>query len=249
MRAARQALKNFLYKKKNVCKSLIFLFPIAFIFFIIIIKSISPWGYRLLIWREDSPVEFATSIVYFFSFIISFLISSILFKRKLFLSSIIYFILSIGFMFLCWEEISWSQRIFNMEVPDFFSTHHRIKEINIHNISGFVRNRIYMIVGFCGAFAWLIIPKRKLKARHITKFNLVIPNYLLFFYFFTVFALYLYCDYLSSMAVSLFGDQFGWGKDHFIVRQDQKPAEFLLSCGLLFFVVINKIKQNDWKKS
>ncbi|MBL0716605.1 MAG: hypothetical protein JJV89_01030 [Desulfosarcina sp.] len=136
-----------------------------------------------------------------------------------------------------------------MEVPDFFITHNRIKEINIHNISGFARNRLYMFVGFCGAFAWLIIPNRILKARQIAKLNIVLPDYLLFFYFFTVFALYLYCDYLSSMVAALFGNQFGWGKGHFIVRQDQKPVEFLLSCGLLFFVVINKIKQNDWKKS
>jgi hypothetical protein len=248
MYEAKQPLNKFLYKK-TVWKFLIFLFPILFIFSIIIIKCLSPWGYRFLVWHEDSPVEFATSIAYFFSSIISFSISYTSFKRKFFLSSIIYLFFSIGFMFLCWEEISWGQRIFNMEVPDFFITHNRIKEINIHNISGFARNRLYMIVGFCGAFAWLIIPNRILKARQIVKLNIVLPDYLLFFYFFTVFALYLYCDFLSSITAVLFGDQFDWGKGHFIVRQDQKPAEFLLSCGLLFFMLINKIKQNNWKKN
>ena len=119
MCAVKQILNNFLYNKKIIWKILIFLFPIVFVFFIIILKCLSPWSYRLLIWREDSPMEFVTSIVYFFSFIISFFISSTLFKRKFFLCSIIYLFLSIGFMFLCWEEISWSQRIFNMEAPDF----------------------------------------------------------------------------------------------------------------------------------
>ena len=231
-----------LNKKEGVLKTLIFLFPIIFIFCIIILKAISPGWYRLLAWQEDSPIEYATSICYFLSFVISFSIATTFFKRSLFLYSLLYFLLSICFIFVFGEEISWGQRIFSIETPEFFMTHNYQKEINLHNISGVPLHMLYIIIGFYGAFAWLIIPQ-KIKARHISKVNLFVPGYSLFFYFFTIFALYLYYDYLSPIAVSLFGEQLGWGKGHFIIGKDQESAEFLLGCGFLFFVIINKYRQ------
>ena len=243
MRCLGKQFLEILLRKKGILKTLIFLFPIVFVCCIIIIKDISPMWYRVLVSYEDSPIEYATSIFYFFSFGLSFSIATTFLKRKLFLYSLLYLLLSIGFIFVGGEEISWGQRIFSIETPDFLMTHNYQEEMNLHNISFFPLHTLYTIIGFYGAFAWLIIPN-KIKAGHISKVNLFVPGCSLFFYFFTVFALYLYYDYLSFIAVSLFGGQWGWGNGHFIDGKDQEAAEFLLSCGFLFFVLINKYRQS-----
>jgi len=159
-----------------------------------------------------------------------------------------YMLLSIGFFFIAMEEISWGQRIFNEHTSAFFIKYNYQKEMNIHNLKWFPLHLLYMIVGFYGAFSRFIIPKKvKIKYRSIV--NLFVPDYHLFFYFFVVGSLYFYYNHLSSFAVTLFGDWAGWGPGHFIVGSDQEPAEFLLSCGFLLFVIINKYRQASNKNS
>ena len=81
---------------------------------------------------------------------------------------------------------------------------------------------------------------KKIKENIISVVNLFAPD---FFYFFMVFIIYFYIEYAESIAVALFGDWFVVGYGHFIQLRDQEPAEFLLSCGFLLFVAINKCRQ------
>lgn len=237
--------------QKKILKWVIFLFPIAFIFFCAFTKWVTHRfiSFNLYKWfvREDGPVECCTSIIYFISFIFALLIAIRFFKEKHNLHSLLYLILSIGFLFVCLEEISWGQRIFKVETPGFFLKHNYQDEITLHNIDlGFhYLHQSYMIIGFYGAFSFLILPK-KIKTFNNLSVNFFSPNALLIFYFLPVFIFYFYWDYISQIELYLFGDYLirGW---HIDWRQ-QEPAEFLLSLGFLFFVVTNKYRQNLLKK-
>jgi hypothetical protein len=56
------------------------------------------------------------------------------------------------------EEISWGQRIFQMETPSVLKTHNWKGEINFHNVDAFPLHNAYTVVGFYGlcqtAHAW-----------------------------------------------------------------------------------------------
>jgi len=192
--------------------------------------------------KEDGLIENATAILYFLSSFVSFAIAATFYRRKLILYSTLYFLLFIGLFFISMEEISWGQRFFGAATPELFMNYNYQGEINVHNIEGFPLHLLYIIVGCYGGFARFVIPK-KVRIRYMSTVNLFVPDYFLFFYFFSVGALYLYYDYLSSIVVSLLGDEFGWGVGRFIRGGDQEPAEFLLSCGFLLFLIINRCRQ------
>ena len=231
-------------------KIMLFLFPLLFLVYTILLKTDHPYLYRDLMWREDSLIEWLTFICYFIASVVSLSISITFYKRKQILFCLLYGILTLGLFFIAGEEISWGQRILHVSTPAFLGKYSDQNEINIHNIKGigFTISMLYVIVGFYGAFARFIIPK-KVKIKYSSAVNLFVPDYYYFFYFFVVGFLYLYYDRLSSIAATLFGDSFGityeskLGASHFLIGKDQEPAEFLLSCGFLLFVIINKYRQ------
>jgi hypothetical protein len=234
------ATSNQIWKK--LLKLMIFLFPIVFVVCVVLVKSFAPWWYQELMVNEDSIVEWLTFICYFLAFMISFSISITYYKSNHTLYCLMYVFLTLGLFFIAMEEISWGQRIFHEHASAFFMKYNLKKEINIHNLKGFPLSLSFVIVGFYGAFSRFIIPK-KLKTKYRPIVNLFVPDYYLFFYFFVVGTLYFYYIYLSSIAVSLFGDWVGWGPGHYMFGGDQEPAELLLSCGFLLFVIINKYRQ------
>ena len=229
-------------RQERLLKIITFLLPLIFIWDAIALKISLPRWYYLLLCKEDGALENLTAIFYFCSFVLAMSIAKHFLKKQHKFYSLLYFILSLGFFFIAIEEISWGQRIFGINTATFFQERNYQHENNFHNFKEFPLHLAYMIVGFYGAFAKLFIPD-KTKKRYDSVIQLFCADYFLFFYFFTVSFLYLYYDYLSPMIVSLFGETYGWGKEHFIVGKDQEPAEFLLSCGFLLFVIIQKYRQ------
>ena len=75
---------------------------------------------------EDSLLEWATVILA--------LIASILFFCSGSIGSPFAFLLCIAWLIFALEEISWGQRIFDFESPQFFMTHNRQQETNLHNL-------------------------------------------------------------------------------------------------------------------
>ena len=47
-----------------------------------------------------------------------------------------YSFLAIGLLVIGMEEISWGQRIFNMDTPSVLETHNVKGELNFHNVDG-----------------------------------------------------------------------------------------------------------------
>jgi hypothetical protein len=195
-------------------------------------------------WKEDGPVESFTAIFYFVAFLPSFSISKSCYERKLFLFSGLYFLLSLAFIMIGLEEISWGQRLFHIGTPELLENYNYQHEMNLHNVKGIPIHKFYIIVGLYGAFSRLLLPKR-IKNNNNSVVNLFCPDYFLFFYFFVVGGLYMYYDYFCSILVSLFNEQFGYGWQHiyFMHPKDQEPAEFLLAAGFLLFVMINRYRQ------
>ena len=92
---------------------------------------------------------------------------------------------SIIFFFGFGEEISWGQRIFDIETPPFFSENNLQSETNIHNlvIGGVKLNKLIFTNGlfFIFTFYFLATPYLYTKSNNIksliNRFSIVIPKY------------------------------------------------------------------------
>ncbi len=230
-------------------KILVFLFPIAAFFCILGIKVVLPETYMSLI-QEDSVIEYAQAILYFLSSIISLLVSIRFFKHSLTIHGILYGVLAIGLLFVSIEEISWAQRIFNIEKPDFFVRHNYQNEITFHNLDmvhPLVIHKIFILIGAYGAFAWLfsrlLLSKEKNKWNYILSY--VVPDWFISSYFFFVFFIYTLFDFVGPFCTSIGIEALQMGI--FLKWRDQEPAELLLSLGFFSFVVVNYIKSRNVK--
>lgn len=85
---------------------------------------------KILIGREDGYYEWGTAIFFLFASILFFL-SFVRTKALLLCLMAVVFFISFG------EEISWGQRLFNIEEPDIINSINVQHELNIHNIEIF----------------------------------------------------------------------------------------------------------------
>ena len=142
------------------------------------------------------------------------------------------------------EEISWGQRIFNLETPEFFSSNMQ-KQITVHNLTS-VKTYLHdflMLVGFFGAFSWLIFMRWK-KTRLNSFVRIFVPPWYLMFYFFPIFIFYL-------MGIFMPFDHQRWELGDWLPMNDQEPPELLLALGTLLFAWVSFVRQNigtNWIK-
>ena len=107
-----------------------------------IVSGIDDTFYKNLT-KEDGVIENATVFVYFYSFIFSLLIAKEFKSKKILFT--LFLILGIGFFFIALEEISWGQRIFDFESPDWFPENIQ-DETTIHNLEVFQSHRLLPIL-------------------------------------------------------------------------------------------------------
>ena len=139
--------------------------------------------YNLFV-EEDGIIEYSTAI--FLLSVSIYLINKLLKTVKVISTKNIGIVLfSIIFFFGFGEEISWGQRIFNIETPQFFVENNLQSETNIHNlmIGGVKLNKLIFTntLFFIFSFYFLAIPylyaKRNSVKSIINKFSIVIPKY------------------------------------------------------------------------
>ena len=139
--------------------------------------------YNLFV-EEDGIIEYSTAI--FLLSVSIYLINKLLKTVKVISTKnigIVFF--SIIFFFGFGEEISWGQRIFNIETPQFFVENNLQSETNIHNlmIGGVKLNKLIFTntLFFIFSFYFLVIPYLYAKSNSvksiINKFSIVIPKY------------------------------------------------------------------------
>jgi len=84
--------------------------------------------------REDGPIEYLTAIFLFFCSLVCLYRVFQYRKTKMPLQVVTWAVLAFLFFFAAGDEISWGQRIFDIESGEFFQEHNKQKETNIHNL-------------------------------------------------------------------------------------------------------------------
>ncbi len=230
--------------KRKVLLVLIIIFPILFGLGMYWLSRENNSLYKL-IGSEDHLIEWLQFFLFGASGIISFILA-LKFRKISKLMFIIFLIVSFGLIFVAGEEISWGQRIFNIDGHEVFDGQTEIpilkynvqSETNIHNFKTF-HNKVgymYLAAGAYGCFAWLLVcifDKLFNFRKSIRKFFpfFVSPPYL-FFYF-------------LPLGINLLSRR-EWG----IAPQDYEMGEFLFSLGVFicFLLALVYFKKNFQQK-
>lgn len=182
---------------------------------------------------EDNLIEWLQVLVYAFSSVLAFLLS-LRFKKVSKFMFAIFLILSLGFLFVAGEEISWGQRLFDIEADGIFDGETEIpvlkknvqSETNLHNFIP-IHSKVgymYLGIGGYGIFSWFVaclltkVFKLKKEIRKYLRY-VTVPPYL-FLYFFVA-------------AINLkFVSRRGVGP------QEYEIAELILSLGVFITMII-----------
>jgi len=230
-------------RKIKFLKIGIFVFPLVFIFLVILDKILfGPLNdFYFNFAKEDGPVELSTAVFYFLSFLLSAIIGMMFVKQKKKFFALLYFLLSAVFFFIAFEEISWGQRILMFETPEYFAGNIQ-NEMSFHNmpiINDYKRYSI-LLAGVVGFALWGIFTHFNiLKIQPFTKF--FVPQGFTMSYFIAVIIFYgmdLLQHYIPKSPEGLLLYLFSW--------PDHEVFEFLLSVGIFIFVAskfIDLIKQ------
>lgn len=175
---------------------------------------------------EDSLVEYVQFLLLMGSAILAG-VSAKFWLRKNKLIGLVLVAATLLLALVAAEEISWGQRLLNIDTPEEFAARNTQGELTLHNINsvfGYVY-RGYMIIGLVGSLLWTI------KARLVKFFGgqigalleVLTPDWYLFFYFFVAFA---------------------YNFDRFYVRLRkgetlwEEPMELLLILGIFLFFLV-----------
>jgi hypothetical protein len=196
-------------------------------------KIENPIYYRIV--REDNVLEWAQFLFFGAATVFAGAAAVRFAKTRRSVHFALYAALSAALLFTTGEEISWGQRIFGFAANDFFRTHNVQKEFTIHNLDG-IQNHLliplYIAAGLFGTFAWLVA--RKLRPGFRDAASWVVPDWNLAPYFLPVLLIYGYFQ-IGVYAYWHGLDAFPIGG--FIKWNDQEPAEFVMSAGLLLFTL------------
>jgi hypothetical protein len=170
--------------------------PVLLMVALLVIHLARPGRYEALT-REDGVVEYATAVCYFAAFLAGLLLTRRVLAGRDWPFTVLYGGMAVAFLVVCLEEISWGQRIFQVESPDFFRETNIQREIGIHNLQGIhaLLHPAYIVVGFTGAFGALVL-SRLLNAPERAIVTRLLPSPSLFLYFFPCFAFYLVAELL-----------------------------------------------------
>lgn len=229
-------------RRASRAERLIFFAPCALLLALLPLKLLD----KELYWRlvvEDGWFENVMFVIYAITAATAFALGLALRREGLRWAPRLQFLLAAGFLFICLEEISYGQRFFQIQSPEFFAAYNRQQETNLHN---FARRPIlhlaYILVGLYGATAWLLMPQR-LRSRLGELAPLLAPPWLTALYFLPAVLLYGYFDYVSAPLTFLFGPAFdfdrGMGYDYFFMARDQEVPELLLAFGFLIWQGLN----------
>ncbi len=113
--------------------------------------------------KEDGLFEYTTALSFFVASLVSFFtlkkVSSLSCSKWLKGFLVLIFItMGFGFFVIAGEEISWGQRIFNIETPEYIAKNNSQQEITIHNSGRIIEfvYHAYFVLSIYSAFAWII---------------------------------------------------------------------------------------------
>lgn len=182
---------------KKHAEKIILITPFLTLYFLMIAR-LWPFDYFMQLVKEDRIIENLQFFVLFFGSLIT-LKNSLKIKKyslKFFVSIFAALIL----FFIAGEEISWGQRIFNIQTPTELSKINLQNETTLHNINTvqWIVEISYALIGILGGILWLLPQKYFKKYQHL---ELLIPKWYLFGFF--IFSGIYYCYPLYS-GINLF---------------------------------------------
>lgn len=218
-------------------------FPFIFVAVMLGIKTVSRDSYRWLI-REDGVLEWATALAFIAAVLFSIRLARRLAQDREVWLAVLYGLLALALLFATLEEISWGQRVFGLETPEYFVERSTKPEINVHNLRSFPLGLAFIAVGCYGAFSRLLLPVRVFR-RFPLQLQLLTPRREIVPYFLLTFALYVYYEVVYYTIMLPMGitvrREYGWG-GHLITGKDQEVIELLLAIGFMLFVFDNWLR-------
>lgn len=214
------------------------LFPLAGFCFFLALKLLRPAAYHDLI-QEDAALENIQAVLYLVASGVAFATFARLRRSGRVLLWLPQLLLALGLLFVCLEEISWGQRIFDLQTPPLLDAYNAQHEITVHNLRPIqgVIIQLYMLVGLYGCCGWLLLRRLSGRARELLSF--CVPPRRCCLYFLAVFSTYgvlYYCILVAGNVVNVCGHRLC----NFFQWRDQEPVELMLALGFLLFVLDNR---------
>jgi hypothetical protein len=172
--------------------------------------------------HEDNIIENAQFIALITGSVFAFLTGLQVIKKhtNTFLG-IIYILLSVGLFFVAGDEISWGQRIFNIESSAYFLINNSQQETTVHNLGkvGGMVPYLYILIGCYGAFAHFFLSKLQKRIPHLFRF--IIPSLHFFPYFYAAFFYNLITTLVTGHTLGVYSES----------------AELMLYLGITLFII------------
>lgn len=217
-------------------------FPLIIIILAIVVKIIFTRFYSLYISGEDGFVEYFQFLFYLLSCLLSLFLVLVNLKRNKLNIATCYLLLATALFFISMEEISWGQRILQLETPGDLFENNVQGEISLHNIDFFHKYLLhpaFIVIGFIGAFGWALFPK-VFSTKFKQFYKEFIPEKTLMLYFLPTFILFSYLQFIRPIEMKLTGldTSLFW-------PGDQEVVELILSIGILLhlLLILEIIKQ------
>lgn len=132
-------------------------FAVALIYIVVVSRFLDDAMLRMIN-REDGVIEYATALIFFFCSILSLLLS---FKLPRETSLVIILrLFSAVFFLMAGEEISWGQRIFEVETLEVMKQINVQGENNIHNLFGYFADHVFIAGFFIYGFILPVLTSR-----------------------------------------------------------------------------------------
>lgn len=220
-----------------VFKAIAFVLPLFIISGFLYLRYFKYEFYDFLI-SEDSIFEYFQAIAYFSTGVIYMLIAFKCTGETVRLQRILFITAGLGALIIAMEEISWGQRLFGINTPEWFQKHNIQNELSIHNLKPVQKivHLLYALTGFVLSFGWISLgenfPYQKLPPGLINIVRMLKPKWFLMTYF-----LPLFLFYTSLLLTGSPGNYFTYN--------DQEVTELLLSLGLFWysFLILGSLKR------
>jgi hypothetical protein len=117
----------------------------SFLFFAVVLSRVNPAAFATEFTVEDGFIEWVTMIVLFAAFCLS--VHRFVTARRNFglRGRFTLLLMAAIFLFGAGEEISWGQRIFDIETPQILAENNAQKEMNLHNLTFELRGKTYKV--------------------------------------------------------------------------------------------------------
>jgi len=208
---------------------LVAVLPLVFLLIVGCVWYVDPVAYRALI-REDGPFESMQFVSYAFAALVGVYSADRLLRAVGWRDVRVLLLLAFGCgcFFIAAEEISWGQRLLQIESGEFFMQHNLQQETTVHNLdwfagSGLLHNA-FILVGLAGGLGWLLKEARGNGWRDV-----LLADWYCALYFLPTAAFYTQWEYLNRLGF-------------YTISHHQELFETVLSLGFLAVALSNLVR-------